>query len=118
MISPQDFRQLFLPPLLETMQTVEHRIYHLDGWVALQHLETLLGLPELQAIQWLPGAGREEISQWIPLIQRVQAAGKGIAIYVQPGEIARVLSECKPEGLFINTTCQDEDEARRLVESI
>jgi hypothetical protein len=84
MLSPQDFRELFLPPLLETMHTVDHRIYHLDGTVALQHLPTLLGLPELHAIQWIPGAGREEIAQWIPLIRRVQKAGKGIAVYVQP----------------------------------
>ena len=118
MISRRDFRELFLPPLLETMQTVKHRIYHLDGWVAMQHLETLLGLPDLQAIQWLPGAGREAIAQWIPLIQHVQAAGKGIAVYVQPEEIPLLLHECKPEGLFINTTCQSEDQARRVVEGI
>jgi hypothetical protein len=97
---------------------VEHRIYHLDGWVALQHLETLLGLPELHAIQWLPGAGREAITQWIPLIQRVQRAGKGIAVYVQPEDIPLLLRECRPEGLFINTTCASEDEARRLVDGM
>ena len=118
MISPQDFRELFLPPLVETMQTVEHRIYHLDGWVARQHLNTLLGLSELHAIQWLPGAGREEIAQWIPLIQQVQAAGKRIAVYVQPEEIPLLLRECKPDGLFINTTCKSEDEARRVVEAV
>ncbi len=116
MLSPRDFRELFLPPLLETMHTVEQRIYHLDGTVALQHLPTLLSLPELHAIQWVPGAGREEIAQWIPLIQQVQAAGKSIAIYVQPEEIPSLLRECKPEGLFINTTCASEDEARRVIE--
>ena len=99
------------------MHTVDHRIYHLDGVVALQHLPTLLALPELHAIQWLPGAGREEIAQWIPLIQRVQAAGKGIAVYVQPAEIPRLRHECRPEGLLINTTCQSEDEARRLLDT-
>lgn len=117
MISARDFRELFLPPLLETMETVAHRIYHLDGWVALHHLDTLLRIRDLQAIQWLPGAGREEISQWIPLIQKVQAAGKGIAIYVQPEEIPLVLGACRPEGLFINVACRSEDEARRVVES-
>lgn len=118
MFSPRDFREIFLPPLRETMATVDHRIYHLDGTVALHHLDTLLSLPELHAIQWVPGAGREEISQWIPLIQKIQAAGKGISIYVQPGEIPTVLKECRPEWLFINTTCLDEDAGRRLIEKI
>ena len=118
MLSPRDYRELFLPPLLETMHTVDHRIYHLEGTVALQHLPTLLGLPELHAIQWVPGAGREAIAQWIPLIQRVQAAHKGIAIYVQPEEIPGLLKECRPEGLFINTTCRSEDEARKVIEMV
>lgn len=118
MLSPRDFNELFLPSLRETMQTVQQRIYHLDGTVALQHLPVLLGLPELHAIQWLPGAGREAIAQWIPLIQRVQAAGKSIAVYMQPEEIPLLLRECKPEGLFINTACASEDEARRLIERV
>ncbi len=118
MLSPQDFRELFLPPLLETMHTVDHRIYHLDGTVALQHLPTLLGLPELHAIQWVPGPGREAIAQWIPLIWRVQAAGKGISVYVQPEEIPLLLKECRPEGLFITTTCRIQDEARRVIDAV
>jgi hypothetical protein len=118
MFSPCDYKEIFLPPLRETMATVDHRIYHLDGTVALHHLETLLAVPELHAIQWVPGAGREEIVQWIPLIHRIQAAGKGVAIYVQPEEIPLVLKECRPEGLFINTTCANENDARYLVDQL
>lgn len=118
MVSPRDFRELFLPPLLKTMQMVDRRIYHLDGTVALQHLDTLLGLPELHAIQWLPGAGREEITQWFPLIKKVQAAGKNIAVYVQPEEIALLQAECRPERLFINTTCATEAAARQVVSQV
>ena len=61
MISPRDFQEIFLPPLLETMATVDHRIYHLDGPGAIPHLERLLSIPELQTIQWVPGAGSEAI---------------------------------------------------------
>jgi hypothetical protein len=115
MISPEDFQALFLPPLLETMATVEHRIYHLDGPGALSHLETLLSIPELQAIQWVPGAGQEAIRRWIPLIRHVQQAGKRIAVAVRPVEIDLLLHEVRPEGLCLSTTCQSEGEARRLL---
>lgn len=118
MISPQAFRQIFLPPLLEAMATVDQRIYHLDGPGAIPHLETLLSIPDLHAIQWVPGAGNEAIQPWIPLIQRVQQAGKSIAVSVQPGEIDLLLGEVRPEGLMITTTCQSEAEARRLLEHL
>jgi hypothetical protein len=118
MISPEAFKEIFLPPLIETLYTVDHRIYHLDGPGALQHLEALLALPDLHAIQWVPGAGHEAIQQWIPLIQRVQKAGKNIAVSVSPDEVDLLLREVQPEGLFISTTCRSEGEARALLDHL
>jgi hypothetical protein len=118
MISPQSFREIILPTLLETIATIDHRIYHLDGPGALGHLDTILGIRELQAIQWVPGAGQDEILQWIPLIQHIQKAGKSVAVIVRPDEIDPLLQEVRPEGLFISTTCRTEDDARRLVDSL
>jgi hypothetical protein len=118
MISPRAFKELFLPPLIETMATFDHRIYHLDGPGAIPHLEALLALPELHAIQWVPGAGQEAIRQWIPLIQRVQRAGKSIAVQARPEEIDLLLDEVRPEGLFITTSCASEGEGRALLERL
>jgi hypothetical protein len=118
MISPEAFKQLFLPPLIETMHTVDHRIYHLDGPGAIRHLDALLSLPDLHAIQWVPGAGQEAILQWVPLIQRVQKAGKSIAVQANPAEIGPLLQEVRPEGLFISTACRSEEEARSLLEQV
>lgn len=118
MISPEAFKEIFLPPLIETMHTVDHRIYHLDGPGAIPHLEALLSIPDLQAIQWVPGAGQEAIQQWIPLIQRVQKAGKNIAVSASPAEIDLLMREVRPEGLFISTVCQSEREARLLLKRL
>lgn len=118
MISTAAFKEIFLPPLIETMQTVDHRIYHLDGPGAIRHLDVLLALPDLQAIQWVPGAGQEAVAQWIPLIRRVQEAGKSIAISARPEEISLLLRELRPEGLFISTNCKSEAEARRLLDCL
>jgi len=119
MISPKAFRDLFLPPLVETMRTVDHRIYHLDGPGAIHHLDTLLDLPELHAIQWVPGSGAMGgIMQWVPLIKRVQNKGKGIVVYAGPGEVEPLLREVRPEGLCIGTSCNTEAEARELLELV
>ena len=118
MISDEAFRELFLPPLVETMHTVDHRIYHLDGPVALHHLDALLDLPELQAIQWVPGDGGGGVLEWIPLLQRIQSKGKGVQVYASPEEIEPLLREVSPEGLLIHTGCRTEREARLLVDRV
>ena len=118
MVSNEAFRELFLPPLVETMHTVDHRIYHLDGPGAIHHLDALLALPELHAIQWVPGAGRRQIMQWVPLIRRIQSKGKGVQVFASPDEVEPLLREVKPEGLLINTRCETEGEARRLVDHV
>ena len=102
-ISPRAFREIILPPLVESMRMVDYRIYHLDGPGALHHLDTLLGLPELHAIQWVPGAGNEEIMQWIPLLQGIQNSGKGVQVHCRPEEVEPLMKEVRPEGLCIVT---------------
>jgi hypothetical protein len=119
MVSSKAFRDFFLPPLVETMRTVDHRIYHLDGPGAIHHLDTLLELPELHAIQWVPDAGvTGRIMQWVPLIKRVQSKGKGIVVYVGPEEVESLLREVRPEGLCISTNCGTEAEARELLKFV
>lgn len=119
MVSPEAFRDLFLPPLVETMRTVDHRVYHLDGPGAIHHLDTLLELPELHGIQWVPGAGGTEgIMQWVPLIKRVQSKGKAIIVYAGSGEVEPLLREVRPEGLCISTNCGTEADARELLKLV
>ncbi|NQT91371.1 MAG: hypothetical protein HQ559_01320 [Lentisphaerae bacterium] len=118
MVSPDVFQGIFLPPLVRTMRTVDRRVYHFDGACALQHMDAVLDTPEIHAIQWLPGAGREEIMQWVPVIERIQAKGKAVLVYVTPDEVAPLLREVRPEGLCINTHCPTEDEGRGLLDSL
>jgi hypothetical protein len=117
-ISPQQYEDIFLPPLIETMHTVDHRLYHLDGTMALQQLDLLLSLPEIDAIQWVPGAGHEPILQWIPLIQRIQKGGKAVLVQAEAADIAALLGEVSARGLCISTSCATEQEARDIVEII
>ena len=83
-VSDRTFRELMLPPMVEWMRKVDNVIWHLDGKGNLNHLETLLALPEVQAIQWVPGTGHEAIMQWVPLIEQIQGAGKSVQVNVDP----------------------------------
>jgi hypothetical protein len=96
---------------------VDHVMYHLDGPGALQHLDTLLSLPNLHGIQWVPGSGEAGPAhpKWRPLLRRIIAAGKRVHVGAAPEEIEELLSDIPADGLFISTWCASEGEARELL---
>ena len=58
-----------------------HNIFHLDGKGVARHLDEILNVPEIQAIQWVQGAGADQpILPWLPLIKKIQTAGKGVVV--------------------------------------
>ncbi len=47
------FEEVFLPGIIEECSFYERTIYHLAGPGALKHLDSLLEIKELDAIQWV-----------------------------------------------------------------
>lgn len=79
MISPSMFGEFMVPVLREMTERVSYCMYHWDGPGAIPHHDHLLGLPELDMIQWTPGAGEREYilhPDWIPLYHKTLEAGK------------------------------------------
>jgi len=76
MIGPAMFRRFVLPDLERHCRSLARSIYHLDGPGQLPHLDLLLALPELDGIQWIPGAGAPPITAWPEVFRRIRAAGK------------------------------------------
>ena len=117
LISAKMFDEVFLPALEQQTRWVERTVYHLDGPGAIRHLDALLSLPELDGIQWVPGAGAPPVSEWIPLLRRIQAGGKLVQTYCEPWEVEVLLGELAPEGLFLTTTAPSEAEAKELLKN-
>ncbi len=101
MISEALFDEVFLPGIAEECRFFEASIYHLDGPNALRHLDRLLAIPELNAIQWVYGAGNGRVSDWMPVYKKVQAAGKGFQLHPEPDELDLIFSELRPEGVWL-----------------
>lgn len=118
MISKEMFDEVFLEGIRAECRFTEASLYHLDGPNALQHLNSLLGIAELNAIQWVPGAGHGRPSDWIPLYQRIQAAGKGLQIFAAADEIDTLASALKPNGVWLETCVQNQAEADALLARI
>ncbi len=117
LISPGMFEEFFLPALEQQTNWIERTIYHLDGPGAIRHLDLLLSLPELDGIQWIPGAGAPPVSKWIRLLRRIQAAGKLLQLYCEPWEVETLLSELEPEGLLLSTYAASEEAAKELLKN-
>jgi len=118
-VGDKPFRELMLPPLVEWMSKMDHVIWHLDGPGNLNHLDTLLALPEVDAIQWVPGSGKQDVLQYISLIQKIQRAGKSVQVACRPAEVEPLLREVSPAGITMWVyDCETEAEARRLLERV
>lgn len=80
MIGPDMFREFVLETLRKDTERMENTIYHLDGIGQLAHLDMLLSLPKLKAIQWVPGDGKPGPETWSQVYERIRAAGKNTMI--------------------------------------
>jgi len=118
LVSPAMFADFFLPDIRAVASYLDNSLYHLDGPSALGNLPYLLELDELDGVQWVPGAGRDRMMQWLGVCRRVLEAGKCLQIHVAADEVEYVLSELHHEGLFIATSAASEAEGRALLERI
>jgi hypothetical protein len=115
MISSEMFDEVFLPGIQHECQFLDHSIYHLDGPGALRHLDSLLAIPELDALQWVPGAGNEGYHKWVEVYQKAQAAGKGVQVVCSMDEVDLVMDTLDPRGLFLSVSGVPSREAGEIL---
>jgi 5-methyltetrahydrofolate--homocysteine methyltransferase len=84
MISPDMYKEFMVPVITEMCERVSYSMYHWDGPRAIPHQDHLLSIPNLDMIQWTPGAGVEpcEHERWWPLYHKTVDAGKKVYIYI------------------------------------
>ena len=103
MIADRAFEELFLPGIIRECRHMDRCMYHLDGPQALRYLDRLLEIPEIHAIQWVPGAGRESWREWIGVYQRIQQRKKALQILSIPAtELHNLFEVLSPEGVWIS----------------
>jgi hypothetical protein len=117
MISPEMFNTFCLPHLYDIIETMDYPMYHLDGIGALPHLESLLGIEKLKVIQWVPGAGKEEMPQWHELIKYIISRGKSVQVFAAPHEVEGLTRDIGAKGLLITVLGANKSQAEKLIET-
>jgi hypothetical protein len=120
LVSSSTYKESLLEEILSEIEYLDYSIYHLDGVEALQHLDILLDISRLNAIQWVRGArfDSESIEKWFPLYKKIQEKKKSIVVYPKINEIDLVLKNLKPEGLFIQMHVSSEEEAKQIMKKV
>lgn len=120
MISTDMFNEFVVPYLEQQCRWLDYSLYHLDGVGAIQHLDSLLSIEELDGIQWTPGEGQPNVGfpRWFPMYHKIQSAGKKLWLFSVPKEqVIGILKELSPR-LCITTSCSSEKEGLELLRSV
>ena len=86
MLGPRMFDEFVKPELAASCRRLDHAFYHLDGIGQLAHLDSLLSIPELKGVQWVPGAGQPDVTNWPEVYRKIRKAGKLVQVFVGQSE--------------------------------
>jgi hypothetical protein len=115
-LSPEMFRRFCIPHIVDEMAVMEYPFFHLDGIGMLPHLDALLEIQNLPAIQWQPGAGKEAIAEWYEVLRRILAAGKSVQVYAEPQEVDGLVKNVGAKGLMVKLTNASPEAVAQLLE--
>ena len=101
MVGPQQFRDLFMPDIARQAETVGRAVFHLDGAGATRHIDALLEVDAIQAIQYTPGSGTPSALAWVEMFRVIQERGRSLLIITPPEEVLPLCDALNPEGLGI-----------------
>lgn len=118
MISNPMFKEFILPELQRQCTFLEYPLYHFDGIEQIRHLDDLLSIPNLKAIQWTQVAGQPSCLEFIPQLRKIQAAGKSLIIIVSPEQVKPLMENLSSKGLMLITTAPTQDDANDLIKMV
>ena len=115
LISPDHFDELCMPIIRKEAECFTHNVFHLDGPGVGKNIDSVLTLPDLAAVQWVQGYGEDApIMQWLPLIEKIQAAGKSVIVDLQLDELDEFISKADPTGIMLWISAGPKDQQNVL----
>ncbi len=97
MIGPGMFDEFSLPELKATCKKLGNPFFHLDGPGMIGHLDSLLGIPDLKGVQWVPGSGQKTAGHWPEIFQKIYQAGRLMQVTCATFEDLDAILQVVPE---------------------
>ena len=96
-----------------------HNVFHVDGRGVAKHMEAILSVPEVHAVQWVQGVGKDyPIMQWVPFIKDLQAKQVPVVVDLSKDDLDDFISVMDPRGLFLWVATESEAEELRILKRI
>ena len=114
MFSPAMFREFVVPTLAQQCRWLDYSIFHLDGSQCLCHLDELLAIEQLSAIEWTPEprVPTGGSPHWYDLYRRILGAGKRVQVLgAHANEIEPLLDAVGTDGIYFLSFFGNEAEA-------
>ncbi len=115
MISTPMFDSFAKPVVSRELEFLDSSIFHVDGIGSLNHLDSILTLDKLKAVQWVYGDGQPSAKHWISVFKKIQQAGKLVYTYGPPEDLPEILKEVDKSRFLYCTWCDSKGEAEDLL---
>jgi hypothetical protein len=90
-----------------------------DGRGVARHLDTILSVPEVHAVQWVQGVGDDyPIMQWVPFIKSLQAKHVPVIVDLSKEDLNDFINVMDPVGLFLWVATENEAEELEILKRI
>lgn len=125
LMSPAQFQEFMVEPLREQAKKLDSVVYHLDGPDNIKHLDFVLDIDEIDAIQWTSGdAGPDgTLEEWDAIYDKARRAGKSLWVKVYSGEFEdwiknaeRLVKKYGSHSLFLHFPEMSEKQAEFLLD--
>ena len=116
MLSPDMFHKFVLPAFEEEAESLDNSCFHLDGPEALKHLDDILTLDAIGAVQWQPGSYNKPAFEWPEVIDKIQQSGKAAIIAGTPEQVKSTHGRFKPELLVYDVQAENERDGLELLD--
>ena len=101
MMSPAMYDRFIMRELRGTLGSLDNAAYHIDGQEQIRHLDLLLSLDGIDTFQWTPVAGQPPVTAFFPVLQKIQAAGKGLVLIISKDQLRPVMENLSSPGLML-----------------
>jgi hypothetical protein len=122
MISPRMFKKFVVPYLREECRYLDYSLFHVDGHQCLRHIDHLLEIEKLDAVEWTPDPKVPPggSPHWYDLYRKILEAGKSVWVAnLQADEVLPLLDAIGGKGVYLNVIdFKGETEVEKLVKAI